>query len=265
MDKKRIVLLSLLLGLALALLGLLLLFLLQGGEKAAAVPTPAPTAAPTAEPTSTPDPRLQLSWGPVDRDVKELTLPSVTEEDLALLGELPELTLLDGRACENGSLLHAFSETVDYPVLWSVPLGDIRVDSDATELVVPASVTTAAEVQAALCDLPQVGSVDLRESGLDNGETAALRAALPELSYRFSVIVQGKRDDGDIKVLELDAATISDWDALAQEIGMLSDLERIEVKGTLTPEQAAYLLEGAGTTPTSYSVSFNCRTISTED
>lgn len=269
MDKKRIILLSLLLGLAIALLGLLLLVLFRDGGKTVAAPTPEPTAAytpaPTAEPTPTPDPRLQLSSGPVDRDVKELVLQTVTEEDLALLGELSGLTLLDGRACENGALLHSFSETVAYPVLWSVALGDMRVDSDTKDLVVPPSVTTAAEVQAALADLPQVESVDLRESGLDNGETAALRAAVPSLTYQFSVMVQGIRDDPDLKVLELDAAGITDWDALAQEIGLLPDLEQIVIHGALTPEQATYLLEGAGSIPVSYSITFKGRTISTED
>ena len=266
MDKKRIILLSSLLGVAVALLGLLLLIMTRGGREAAQpAATAAPTAAPAAEPTATPDPRLQLSSGPVDRDVKELTLASVTAEDLDLIRELPDLTLLDGRACEDGSLLRAFSETVAYPVLWSVALGDVRVDGDATELVVPPSVTTAAEVQAALADLPQVGSVDLRESGLDNEEVAALKGALPELSVQYSVTVQGMRDDPDMKVLELDASMISDWDALAQEIGLLRSLEQIVVTGALTPEQAAYLLEGAGSIPVSYSVSFKGRTIGSDE
>ena len=266
MDKKRIILLSSLLGVAVALLGLLLLIMTRGGREAAQpAATAAPTAAPAAEPTATPDPRLQLSSGPVDRDVKELTLASVTAEDLDLIRELPDLTLLDGRACEDGSLLRAFSETVAYPVLWSVALGDVRVDGDATELVVPPSVTTAAEVLAALADLPQVGSVDLRESGLDNEEVAALKGALPELSVQYSVTVQGMRDDPDMKVLELDASMISDWDALAQEIGLLRSLEQIVVTGALTPEQAAYLLEGAGSIPVSYSVSFKGRTIGSDE
>ena len=266
MNKKRIILLSSLLGVAVALLGLLILIMARD-DKAAAQPAPteAPTAAPTAEPTATADPRLQLSSGPVARDVTELTLESVTEEDLEGIRELTDLVLLDGRACENGSLLRAFSETVSYPVLWSVALGDVRVDSDAKELTVPPSVTTAAEVLAALADLPQVDSVDLRESGLTNAETAALREAVPELTVQYAVNVQGMRDDPDLKVLSLDAAAIRDWDALAQEIGLLTSLERIEVAGALTPEQAAYLLEGAGSIPASYSISFKDRIIGSED
>ncbi len=273
MDKKRIILLSLLLGLAIALLGLLLLTMGRSGEKrpvAAVEPTltaAPPTAAPTPEPTPAPteDPRLHLSSGPVDRDVKELILASVTEEDLSLIRELSALTLLDGRTCENGSLLRAFSETVTYPVLWTVGLGDVRVDGDAEELIVPASVTTAAEVTAALADLPKVQTLDLRESSLSNEQVSILREANPDLNCLYKVMVQGVRDDVDTKVLELNADGILDWEALAQEIALLPDLEKIVVNGAVTPEQAAYLLEGAANVPMSYSVAFQGRTIGSED
>ena len=159
MDKKRIILLSSLLGLAIALLGVLLLVLGRGKGSQPAVAaqpvltqTAVITAAPTAEPTAAPteDPRLMLSFGPVDRGVKELILPSVTEADLSLIRELKELTLLDGRACADGALLHAFSETVSYPVRWTVKLGGVSMDSEITELTVPAAVTSPEEVEAAL-------------------------------------------------------------------------------------------------------------------
>ena len=273
MDKKKIILLSLLLGLAIALLAVLLLVMSGNGAKTAggmpipvtesAAATAVPTEAPTAEPTE--DPRVQLSSGPVDRDVTELTLSSVSEEDLPLIRELSGLTVLDGRACADGSLLHAFSKTVEYPVLWTVELGDTRIDSDTEELTVPASVLTAEAVAAALDDLPKVQTVDLRESGLSNEEISALREAKPDLTYLYMVTVQGIRDDAGMKVLELNADSIFDWDALAQEIGMLPDLEKIVVNGTITPEQAAYLLEGAGSIPASYSVSFKGRVIGSED
>ena len=108
-KRNRIVLLSLLLGLSIALLGLLLVLMgrdrgaaptvAQTVQTSTAAPTDAPTAVPTATPTNAPteDPRLQLSTGPVDRAVTELTLTAVTEADLALIRELPALILLDGR------------------------------------------------------------------------------------------------------------------------------------------------------------------------
>ena len=277
MDKKRIILLSLMLGLALAGLGLLLLIMMGQGEGrspvtvAVAETVPPVTAAPTASPTPTPtpapteDPRLQLSTGPVDRRVTTLTLSAVTAEDLSLIRELTELTLLDGRACENFAMLQAFSETVAYPVLWSVPLGSLRVDSDATELPVPADVQTTEAVAAALEALPGVQTVDLRTSGLDNEATAALREAKPEVSFLYDVTIQGNKLDADTKTLELRADAISDWDALAREIGYLPELQSIAVGGVVTPEQAAYLLEGAGGIPVSYALSFQGHAIGSED
>lgn len=270
MNKKRIILLSLLLGLAVAVLGLLLFAMVGGGEtpvlaQATLAPTDTPAPTPTPTPAPTPDPRLQLSMGPVDRSVTELTLTNLTEEDLSLIRELSALTLLDGRACENYALLKAFSQTVAYRVLWSVPLGSLRVDSDTSSLTVPADVTTAEAVAAALSDLPHVETVDLRASGLDNQAARELQEAWPALSFLYEVTIQGSKLDGDTKTLELDANRVSDWDALAREIGYLRDLEGIAVNGAITPEQAAYLLEGAGSIPARYSVSFQGRTIASED
>ena len=278
MNKKRIILLSLLLGLAIALLGVLLLMMLgQDKDQAramearpsltAALGTEAAAPTPTEEPLPTPteDPRLPLSSGAVDRNVTELTLESVTETDLALIRELAGLTLLDGRACENGALLRVFSETVAYPVLWSVSLGDTRVDSDAQELTVPAAVSTAAEVEEALALLPRVRTVDLRESGLPAEQAKALQTALPELQYLNPEAVLKIREDGGEKVLELDADTVSDWTEMAGKISQLPDVDRIVVNGALTPEQATYMLEGAGEVPAVYSVVFRGRTIGSED
>ena len=273
MNKKRIILLSLLLGLALAGLGLLLLVLIDEDELTSAAvaetaaATAAPTAAPTAVPTTAPteDPRLQLSTGPVDRSVRELVLTAVTEEDLVLIRELTELTLLDGRSCADYALLKAFSGTVAYPVLWSVPLGSLRVDSDATELTVPADVTTALAVAAALEALPNVQTVDLRASGLDSEASVTLREMKPEVDFLYDVMIQGSKLDADTKILELKADSITDWDALAREIGYLKDLEGISVSGAITTDQAAYLLEGAGSIPVSYAVSFKGHTVGSED
>ena len=266
MNKRRIILLSLLLGLAVAMLALLLILLTGGGASAPAAAEPTLVTA-TAEPTLAPteDPRLMLSSGPVDRAAEELILGSITEGDLPLLRELNNLTRLDGRACADHALLQSFSETVPYPVLWSVPLGSIRVDSDAEALTVPEDVTTAAAVEAALGALPHVVQVDLRQSGLSNEEVVALRQARPEMDIQYLVTIQGRKDDAGMKSLELAAADITDWNALAQEIGYLPNLEQIIITGAITPEQAAYLLEGAGAIPVSYSVSFQGRTISSED
>ena len=278
MNKRRIILLSLLLGLAIALLGVLLMIMLgqDRGTAPAAEAQPslasvlrteelAPT--PTEEPVPTPteDPRLLLSSGPVDRNVTELILESVTEADLPLIRELANLTRLDGRACENEALLHAFSETVSYPVLWSVALGDARVDSDTVELTVPAAVSTAEEVAAALAELPQVQKVDLLQSGLSAEQVTVLRGLRPELEYLYVVTEQGASDGEAVQILELNATAATDWAAIAQQIALLPDLKQIVVSGALTPEQAAYLLEGAGGISAVYSVSFQGRTISTED
>lgn len=229
--------------------------LLTGCNQTPAVePDPTPTAeAVTPEPVDT---RVQLSSGPVERDVTELTLNSVTEADLAALSELSELRMLDGRACGDAALLKAFSERVSYPVLWSVPLGDMRIDSDAEALAVPASVTTAQDVLDALALLPHVTSVDVLESGLNNEQTLLLLKAVPTLSVQYAIRVQGMRVAPDSTELTLNADGIGDWDALKEELALLSSLTRITVQGKLSSDRAQRLLDAAGEIEAVYTVAF---------
>ncbi len=238
-----------------AILAALLLLLSIGCDQTPAVePDPTPTAeAITPKPVDT---RVQLSTGPVERDVTELTLNSVTEDDLAALSELRELRLLDGRACGDAALLKAFSETVSYPVLWSVPFGDTRIDSDADALAVPASVTAAQDVIDALALLPHVTSVDLTDSGLNNEQTLLLLEAVPTVSVRYAILVQGTRVAPDSMELTLSADGIGDWDALKDELALLPSLTRITVEGRLSPDRAKRLLEAAGETEAVYTVAF---------
>ncbi|MBQ7278917.1 MAG: hypothetical protein IJR17_06965 [Clostridia bacterium] len=272
MEKKKLIVLIGCLGVSgLLLLGLVASLLLRSPQAQALVPeqTPAPAAdSPVPEETLVPEetaaPFVTFSFGPVETTVTELVPPALTEGDVALLSELTNLTLLDGRACADYSLLQQLSATAPYRVLWSVPLGNQRVDGDTTVLTVPAEVTEAAAVEQALLGLPQVERVDLRESGLDNQQIAQLKEQHPDLEMEFYVLVQGIRDSADQKVLELNVSDIVDWDALARELGYLKELEQIIVTGDLSLEQATFLLEGAGTTPVTYSVAFEGQSVSSE-
>ena len=242
-----------------------LLFVLSGCDR-----TPeqteamsAVTEAPTAPPTE--DPRLQLSFGPIDRSVTELKVDSITEEDLVLLKQLPELTLLDGRESADAALLQEFSETVSYPVLWSVPLGDATFDSTTEALDVPASVDTADDVIQAIEGLPELKTVDLSDSALPNKEITAVLEAQPELEIQYQVTVQGVRLNGEAETLALSADAITDWDALAEEFAMLKNLRTIDVEGMLTVQQAAALLSAAKDIPVNYTVRFRDMNIASTD
>lgn len=228
-------------------------------------PTPVPTEAPTPEPTEVP--YIVFSFGEIDRKTTELRLPSFTEEDLALLSELKNLVLLNGRACENGSLLATFSKTVSYPVLWSIRLGDAMIPDDAEEIMVPSTVSTPEDLLAAMQDLPNVKTVDLRANPFTNEQLALLLEARPDIAFRYRVNVQGFRIDHDSREIVLPARKIKNWDALPEEISMLSNLEHINIDGALSADEAARMLRNTKDLDIeiSYSIAFLKTEITSEE
>ncbi len=227
--------------------------------------TPEPTEAPTPEPTQVP--YVEFSFGKVDRGTTELRPVSITEDDLLLLPELKELKLLDGRACDNGPLLSAFSKTVDYPVLWSIKLGDRMIPCDETEIMVSPTVKTPEEVIRALEDLPEIRSLDLRANTFSNEQLTELLEARPDIEFRYRVNVQSYRIDNDAEEIELPAKKIKKWNSLREELAMLKDLKHVTVTGALSPDEAARLLNSTKDTnyELSYSIAFNKSEIASDE
>lgn len=263
MDRKKVILLSAALGLALAVLAGLVLFLAGGAPQAEAL---SPTAEPSLAPSPTPmeEPGVAFSFGRVAPDTQELVLPSLLAEDVPLLNQLTSLRLLDGRACDTYSLLQELAATAPYEVIWSVSLGGLRIDSDSVAFEAPEGVT-AEEVAQAIRGLPALEEVDLRGSSLTNEQVAALREEFPQVSFSYYVLVQGKPGEADATQWEIAAADITDWEGLARELGYLTHLERIVVTGDISVEQAAFLLEGAAGRDVVYQVRFNGQSLSSED
>ena len=208
----------------------------------------------TPEPTEVP--YVRFSFGQVDRKTEELRPTSITEGDLTLLSELTALKSIDGRACENGELLAGFSETVSYPVLWSVRLGDSLIPSDAETLVSPETVHSTEEVLRALRYLPNVKTVDIRNNSFSNEQIKSLLSEREDLLFLYKVNFHGERVDCDTKELTLNADRIRNWNTLRNEFQMFRQLEHINVEGLITLDQAARLLNSAGEIETSYTVSF---------
>ena len=246
--------------------GIALLFLFSGcggetepkPEQTVGILTPETTAEElqivTPEPTELP--YIEFSFGHVDRGTEDLRLFSVTENDLKLLKELPALKSIDARACENGEILAAFSETVSYPVLWSVRLGDSFVPSDTENVVSPSSVHSTEEVHRALGYLPNAKTVDVRDNLFSNEQIKKLISEWPDLSFRYKVNIYGERIDCEASELTLNAEKIRNWAALKEEFEMFTQLKHVTVEGVISPDQAARLLSSAGDIETSYTVSF---------
>ena len=178
--------------------------------------------------------------GTVSSDITELTVTDLSDEDLAALAYLPELTTLHAEACTDYAQLSAFWESrPDCQVLCRVRIGGKTYDQDTQFVTV--STLTEAEGEL-LAFLPKLKTVDGENCG-EYGLLARLQAAHPDWDVRYTVKM------GD-SVLSKDTrhASVTGADSAQLIAGMagLPGLETLELKdpkadgATLLALQAQY-------------------------
>lgn len=122
--------------------------------------------------------------GTVSSDVTELTVTALSDEDLAALDYLPELTTLHAEECQDYERLSDFrASRPDCRVLYRVTIGGRTYDQDAEKV----TVSTLTEQEAQLLDcLPNLKTVDAEGSG-EYALLAQLQGTHPDWDVRYTV------------------------------------------------------------------------------
>ncbi len=143
--------------------------------------------------------------------------------DVSDLLKQTQLTSLDLRDNEISAEIYEALRTAlpDCSILWSVPLGGERFDSDTTAL----SLTTAAGTADALAYFPDLQSVSFADAP-DDATADALTARYPGVSFLWNVTIAGESYPRDTKSLDLSAAPV-DLAALKDELARLPELESV--------------------------------------
>lgn len=193
---------------ALALIALLTLLLFTCGC-AAQPEEPAPTESPTT---------LDLrSSGVTDADLPALSVQTHLLE-LDLRGNDLSVTAVDELA----------ATLPDCRILWSVPLGSERFDSDSTQITLPGD-TTADDLDN-LRFFPGLEKADATAcTAYDALREAA--AALPDCEIVWNVDVFGQTYPSTTTALNLSEAAIPDDDALIAALSLFPALESVDLSG----------------------------------
>lgn len=107
-------------------------------------------------------------------------------------------------------------------ILWSVPLGDTRYDSDTTALSLAAATDDLVEM---LAYFPDLASVTIKTAP-DEATASALTARYPEVTFVWDVTINGIRYPADTASLDLSAST-PDLAALKTELKRLPKLTQV--------------------------------------
>lgn len=152
-------------------------------------------------------PACEIAWnvpfqgGKIPQDIKELTLTSLNENDLAMFSYLTDLQTVDASGCQEYGLLIKLQET--YPelqILFSV--GDEKLTMTTTQVTVE---TLSPEQATLLANLPQLKTVNA-ESCADYAALVALQQAKPELEMVCGVTLEGST----LTVADPDIAALND-------------------------------------------------------
>ena len=157
-------------------------------------------------------------------DTRSLAVSSITDEELPLLGYLPQLEVIDANGCQDYAAIGKLQEA--YPhvrVLYHVTVDGKEYNQDATEVTLTA--LTDAEVEM-LGNLPQLKTVHA-EGCDDFDQLLRLQELHPECAITYTVTLEGKDYPQDTK--ELSFQGLKSADALTGQLKYLPQLEFVHI------------------------------------
>ena len=140
----------------------------------------------------------------IDNSVTEIAVRSMTPEYEEMLKYFPNLQTVDARECRDyDALLELIAHRPDLQVIYSVDLGDVLLPQDAVACTV-----TDANVRTLLQALPYLPELQTVTSDgcTDYEALAAIKAARPDVTVHYSVVIGQIPQASDAAMLTLDIA-----------------------------------------------------------
>lgn len=222
-------------------------------------------------------PNCQIDWDvpfqgkPTDCNSEELTLTSLTEEDLEMLSWFPKLKKIDATACEDLSVLELLR--MAYPqleVTYFVGLGSIVYPPDTTELVLEEGTYDYAEMLENLVHLPQLTSLSFPKTTLTLEQLGEIGLMYPGIRLSYTVSFRGQELDPGITELDLSDLTPEEVEQVVQELRSFPNLQTVELmdasdKSGLSLTDVQTLQEAAPGATFHYTFFFYNKKLSTTD
>ncbi|MEA4869170.1 MAG: hypothetical protein VB062_00875 [Christensenella sp.] len=157
---------------------------------------------------------------------------SLTDADLSALYGQTTLTSLDlrGNELSPGAVAALQQALPGCAILWSIPLGSARFDSDSAAIVLPADTPAdALENLRLFSALTQIDATAL----VDSSAVPALAAELTNVTFLWKVDVLGQSYPSTTTELDLSGADVSDVSALAAALSTFPSLTKVDLRGKI--------------------------------
>lgn len=173
---------------------------------------------------------------------KELTLTSLTAEEVELLDYLPQLAIVEAWDCRDYEALLALQQRrPECKVLYNVELAGKLYDCDTRSLTLT-DVTAPGDLQA-LSYFPRLQSVHFTGRLPEAAQLLRLRAQRPETEFTWEKDVCGVLLDSRLETLDLTGARDLTAAALGALLDYFPELTTLQMGRTDLPQEALLALE----------------------
>jgi len=181
-------------------------------------------------------PDCRIDWDvpfqgkPTDCNIQELTLTTVTEEDLEMLVWFPNLTKINASDSVDYFVLELLRLAYpDLTVTYFVDLGGIVYPPDTTELVLEEGGYEYSKLMENLVHLPRLTSLTLPKTSLTLEQLGEINLMYPGIRLRYTVPFRGQEMDPAITELDLSDLTPEELEQVVRELKFFPNLQTVEL------------------------------------
>ncbi|MDO4544068.1 MAG: hypothetical protein Q4C01_05885 [Clostridia bacterium] len=182
---------------------------------------------------------VQLGCGSFDSDSTELTLPSVSAEDVDKLTYFKGLLFVDASGCSDYKTL--FAAQTSYPEVefyYTLTVGSAVLGSFDSALVVGGT-PNLEQLQAALFAFPLLSEIDFTEAEVDALEITAFADSNPQLELNYLLQIGELFFDPQAEQINLSGANLKSAEEAVSFLNCFSNLKGCNLLDSgLTPSQA---------------------------
>lgn len=171
---------------------------------------------------------LPFQGGFYPDDTRELTITSLTDEEVELLDYLPALETVQAEGCRDYAQLLALQQR--HPgceLFYSVELGGESYPQDTREMAFDKWQPTAEELKEALTYLPQMEKISIHQPEMPAQDLRSLQEAFPEIVFTWQKDAFGTTYSSDVTEIELEHMYFSSLDEVEAAMAYYPNLEKV--------------------------------------
>lgn len=161
-------------------------------------------------------------------DTQELTITSLTDEEIGLLDYLPRLKTVHAEGCTDYPQLMALAQRrPDCQIFYTVSLFGTDYPQDTKELSFGSEKLELSQLEERLAWLPEMETITFDQPAIPAAELIALQENWPEMDIRWEKDAFGTTYRSDVTEIDLSGMLLASLDEVEAELAYFPALEKV--------------------------------------